>query len=112
MKKLVVEYQKLRMSEPNKEDLVKFLINNDIPEDKTEEFISVYDNAFKAGVNHVITHGASSKKIDFGNNPLFDSAFNMGKHIFKRESSFLYRHQDIIIGIIISTLIILITKKV
>ena len=112
MKKLILEYQKLRMEKAERETLIELLIRHGIPQDKTDEFMSIYDNAFKAGINHVITKGASSQNIKFGENPVFDSAFNMGKHIFRRESSFLYRNQNLILSIIISTLIILITKQV
>jgi hypothetical protein len=107
MKKLILGYEKLRGKKASREEIDKFLMECGIPKNKVADFIEVYDIGFKSGVSHVITGGLSSADIEFGKDPVFDSAFNMGKHLFRRESSLLYRYRMpifIVIALIIAAL--------
>ncbi len=112
MKTLILGYQKLLEEKAAKNEISNFLIEQGIAENKVDEFCEIYDKGFKSGINHVITNGLSSQEIKFGVDPVFDSAFNMGKHIFRKESSLFYKYRFLAFGILIFAIIIILAKSV
>ena len=52
-----------------------------------DQMFSVFDQAFKAGVNSVITCGASTPKNLTSLDPLWVEAFHYGARVFKRLST-------------------------
>ena len=112
MKKLILGYQSLLDKKAPKEEISLFLIQNGIDESKVDNFCQTYELGFKSGINHVITKGLSSSEIIFGQDPVFDSAFNMGKHIFRKESSLLYKFRFVGLGVVIALIMMILKGKV
>ena len=100
MKKLIVGYYKLRIRKASDEEINTFLTEQGIDKGKLKDFKEVYEIGFKSGINHVITKGLSSQKIEFGKDVIFDSAFNMGKHTFLCETNIFYKYKPLILFII------------
>lgn len=106
MKKLILGYYKLLKLKAEKSEIESFLVQQGIPRDEVDLFCEKYDIGFKSGVNDVITNGASSVNIQFGQDAIFDSAFYMGRHIFKSESNFFYKYRLVIVGIVIGAILL------
>ena len=110
MRELILGYEKLRIAQASREEIEEFLASYGISKDSVPDFIETYDSGFKHGVNHVITCGESSKELDLSRDPVFASAFNMGKHRIRMESSVFYRYRGFFLLFVVASISFLILR--